>query len=72
MVEDKLTRAERIRLESLTQAISMGASMGDRLPPKIIFQLAEQIEAWLRWAPAEPSSLGGTKPDFDTSFQWGE
>lgn len=64
MVEDKLTRAERIRLESLAQAISMGASMGDRLPPKIIFQLAEQIEAWLRKAPMDPSPLS-----VDTSFQ---
>lgn len=67
MGEDKLTHAERIRLESFAQAIN--SSMAVRLVPPLpagvaritddrpatladVFKRAEEIEAWLRKAVA--------------------
>ena len=51
MIEDKLTRAERIRLESLGQAQNMSPLVQrDRPTEGDILRRAERIEAWLKEA----------------------
>jgi hypothetical protein len=51
MPEDKLTRAERIRLESLSQALQITIVESAARPTlKTILDNAERIEAWLRKA----------------------
>ena len=49
--EDKLTRNERIRLESLSQALNMTAHVSEKKPTdEEILKRAEHIELWLRSA----------------------
>lgn len=66
MLEDKLTRAERIRLEAFAQALNSAHVVGlaAQLPSNVVaidaeprrrtmadvFQRAEEIEAWLKRA----------------------
>lgn len=51
MIEDKLTRAERIRLESLSQAVNMAGHLFAGRPfSKEIFDLAEKVESFLKKA----------------------
>lgn len=48
MPEDKLTHAERVRLESLSQAFSLASHTFDQRPTEeAIFSLAHRIEKWL-------------------------
>ncbi len=48
MIEDKLTRAQRVRLESLAQAIAAGAMR--REDDAAIIARAERFEAFLKAA----------------------
>lgn len=66
MVEDKLTRVERIRLESLAMTFRAMDFVGPQARPTLddVFASADKIEAWLRKAPMDPSPLS-----VDTSFQ---
>ena len=55
MIEDKLTRSERIRLESLSQAVQitmLTRNDGAGEAPKIsdVLRYAETIEVWLKSA----------------------
>ena len=51
MIEDKMTRAERIRLESLAQAMNMTPIVDANRPSEAnILARAERIEAWLKEA----------------------
>jgi len=45
MIEDRLTRAERIRLESFAQAANM--ANGRLIPGELVFQKALEIEQFL-------------------------
>jgi hypothetical protein len=51
MIEDKLTRPERIRLEAFSQALSTAGHIFAKRPDlQEIFSLTEKIEAFLRKA----------------------
>ena len=51
MIEDKMTRAERIRLESLAQSMNMSPLVHAQRPTEEdILARAERIEAWLKEA----------------------
>jgi hypothetical protein len=51
MMEDKFTRAERVRLESLAQALNvLGHTATERPTEAAVFAQAERIEAWLKRA----------------------
>lgn len=51
MPEDKLTRQERIRLESLSQAFLITTHVAEQRPTEEeILCRAERIEAWLKRA----------------------
>ena len=51
MIEDKLTPAQRIRLESLSQAIAATGMISPQRPTLgQIIDYAEEIEAWLKRA----------------------
>lgn len=51
MGEDKLTHAERVRLESLSQAFNMGGHTGEKRPTvQDVLDAAEKIEGWLKTA----------------------
>jgi hypothetical protein len=54
-MEDKLTPAQRLRLEALIQAISISATMGHRASIEQLFVQAQEIEGWLRKANSPPS-----------------
>lgn len=47
MVEDKLTRCERIRLECFAQACHYSGAQGKPLTLGQIFDTAQTIETWL-------------------------
>lgn len=51
MIEDKLLRDERIRLECLAQAV--GSSIGVPSPPERIIEKAEKFEEYIRNGKAE-------------------
>lgn len=46
MIEDKLTRDERIRLEALAQAVAINAMRN--LQPNLIIQDAQKLEKYIR------------------------
>jgi len=51
MIEDRLTRDERIRLEALNQAhvrYAMDRAVVIPIPVTTILETAEQYEAWIR------------------------
>lgn len=51
MIVDKLTRAERLRLEAFNQAVqASGAALRGGVDVGKLFADAEAIEAWLRKA----------------------
>jgi hypothetical protein len=51
MINDKLTRGERIRLESLNQVLNwLGPMMVQRPPLMHILENAEQVEKWIKAA----------------------
>lgn len=51
MIEDKLSRAERIRLEALSQAMNMSPLVEKIRPDENdILRRAERIETWLKEA----------------------
>jgi hypothetical protein len=51
--EDKLSRSERIRLESLSQSLHMTAHVANQKPTEEeILSRAERIEKWLKDANA--------------------
>jgi hypothetical protein len=51
MIEDRLTHAERIRLESLNQAMNItGLTSTERPTREMVIENAEFIEAWLKKA----------------------
>ena len=47
MPEDKLTRAERVRLEALAQVITYSAYTINTTDIETILERAEKIETWL-------------------------
>ena len=47
MIEDKLLRSERVRLEALAQAIALSAIIYNDATMKTILERAEEIEKWL-------------------------
>lgn len=54
MTEDQLTRAERVRLESLAQASHItGAAMGRQVPLTKVFEVAKEVEKFLLAADQE-------------------
>lgn len=50
MTNDQLTRAERIRLEALSQAVNATTITVSRPTLEVVLQNAERIEAWLKMA----------------------
>lgn len=48
MLEDKLTRGERIRLEALARTQGMSAITDENIEPML--RIAERVEKWLRQA----------------------
>lgn len=67
MIEDKLTPAQRIRLESIAQAnMRLGPGAGSAMPERsisVLIAAAREIESYIREDRKDVTSLASTSPE---------